>query len=278
MDLKIGGEGVKVTLIGWGDWVKCGKENIPFEDWTLAQYNLLYAISFWWSPEEMNSFSFTRAAGVGGLPQSDLQCTVTINIFGKPYIPPHWSMETSPLLYLTNTFSSWWNCVLNLGCHGCLRPCRRAPKQSFPNLHPDSPFPIFKTNSASSSRMHYTSSGTPTHTAGSMPPASSKRLAPSAISRSQALHRWGWLTTLLWFLTKSLDFPCLPRAFTFGNVYSWQAFAIRVSCFWKLVLGGVGSAWLHLHLIRTAHVVHESNQQARRALEESRWILYAVKG
>ena len=46
VDLKIGGEGVKVTLIGWGDWVKCGKENIPFEDWTLAQYNLLYAISF----------------------------------------------------------------------------------------------------------------------------------------------------------------------------------------------------------------------------------------
>ena len=111
----------------------------------LAQYNLLYAVSFLRSPEEMDAFSFARAAGVGGPPQSDLQRAVTINIFGKPYIPPRPSTETSPLLYPTNTFSSRC-CVLDLAAHQA-QPwtpwTSQIPQEgtpaSFLNLHP--PFP-----------------------------------------------------------------------------------------------------------------------------------------
>ena len=108
VDLKIGAEGAKAMLIGWGDGgfsLNVVKKTFPLRIGPLAQHNFLYAISFLQSSEEMDLFSFARAAGVGG-PQSDPQHAVTINIFGKPYIPPHPSTETSPLLYPTNTFSS----------------------------------------------------------------------------------------------------------------------------------------------------------------------------
>ena len=84
--MKIGGEGAKATLIGWGHGgfsSDAAKKAFPSRIGPLAQY-LLYAVSFLRSPEEMDAFSFVRAAGVGGLPQSDLQRAVTINIFGKP--------------------------------------------------------------------------------------------------------------------------------------------------------------------------------------------------
>ena len=42
-------------------------------------------------------------------------------------------------------------------------------------LEPASPYPVFATNPASSSRSHHTGSGTPTYTAGSTPHASSTR-------------------------------------------------------------------------------------------------------
>lgn len=184
VDVKIGGEGAKATLIGWGDGgfsSDAAKKTFPLRIGPLAQYNLLYAVSFLRSPEEMDAFSFARAAGVGGPPQSDLQRTVTINIFGKPYIPPRPSTETSPLLYPTNTFSSRWNCVLDLAAHQAQALDAMDvsdPAGGHPNILPEpaSPFPIFATNSAaSSSRTHYTGSGTPTYTAGSTPQASSRR-------------------------------------------------------------------------------------------------------
>ena len=80
----------------WGrgrpDGFGCSEENVPFEYWTLVQYNLLYVVSF-------------------------LQET-HINIgSGKPYIPPRPSTETSPLLCPTKTFSTWWNCILVLAAH-----------------------------------------------------------------------------------------------------------------------------------------------------------------
>ena len=85
--MKIGGEGAKATLIGWGDGgfsSDTTKKTSPLRIGPLAQYSLLYAVSFLRSPEEMDAFSFARAAGVGGPPQSDLQRAVTI--FGKPSI------------------------------------------------------------------------------------------------------------------------------------------------------------------------------------------------
>ncbi|EDR01191.1 uncharacterized protein LACBIDRAFT_312490 [Laccaria bicolor S238N-H82] len=120
VDVKIGGEGAKATLIGWGDGgfsSDAAKKTFPLRIGPLAQYNLLYAVSFLRSPEEMDAFSFARAAGVGGPPQSDLQHAVTINIFGKPHVPPRPSTYTSPLLYPTNTSSSRWNYVLDLEAH-----------------------------------------------------------------------------------------------------------------------------------------------------------------
>jgi len=120
----------------------------------------------------MDAFSFARAAGVGGPPQSDFQRAVTINIFGKPYIPPRPSTETSRSLYPTNTFSSRWNCALDPDATDVSDPAGGHPS-IIPE--PASPFPVFATNSASSSRTHYTGSGTPTYTAGSTPQASSRR-------------------------------------------------------------------------------------------------------
>ena len=118
---------------------------------------------------------------MGGPPQSDLQRAVIINPFGKPYIPPRPSTETSPLLYPTNTFSSRWNCVLDLAAHKAqaLEAIDVTdPAGGHPSILPEpaSPFPVFATNFASS-RTHHTGSGTPTYTAGSTPQASSRRSA-----------------------------------------------------------------------------------------------------
>ena len=120
VDVKIGGEGAKATLIGWGEGgfnSDAAKKTFPLRIGPLVQYNFLYAVLFLRSLDEMDAFSFVRAAGVGGPPQSDLQHAVTINIFGKPYIPPRPSTGTSPLLYPTNTFSLRRNCVFDLAAH-----------------------------------------------------------------------------------------------------------------------------------------------------------------
>jgi hypothetical protein len=82
VDVNIDGEGAKTTIIGWGDGgfsSDAAKKMFPLRIGPLAWYNLLYAVSFLRSPEEMDAFSFARAAGVGGPPQSDLQRAVTTN-------------------------------------------------------------------------------------------------------------------------------------------------------------------------------------------------------
>ena len=128
----------------------------------------------------MDAFSFARAAGVGGPPQSNLQRAVAINIFGKPYISPRPSTETSPLLNPANTFSSRWNCVLDLAAHqsqalDAMNVSNAAGGHPSILPEPASPFPVFANNSASYSRTHYTGSGTSTYTAGAIPQASNKR-------------------------------------------------------------------------------------------------------
>ena len=106
--------------------------------------------------------------------QEQLVWVDLLNLTSKAQSPRP-SMETSPLLCPTNTFSSRWNCVLDLAAHQA--QALDAMDVSDPSILPEpaSPFLVFATNSASSSRTHYTGSGTPTYTAGSTPQASSRR-------------------------------------------------------------------------------------------------------
>ncbi|KAF5325505.1 hypothetical protein D9619_009948 [Psilocybe cf. subviscida] len=152
VDVNIGGEGAKATLIGWGEQglsKEAARTTFPLRIGPLAQYNLLYAVSFMRSPEENEAFSFARADN-GYSP--DLQRAVTINIFGKPYFAPQ---ESSPsphnlildtLLYPTGTFPSRWNCVLDLAAQSP-QPASiydsGDPSAEYPNVMPEpaSPFP-----------------------------------------------------------------------------------------------------------------------------------------
>ena len=79
----------------------------------LAQYTLLYAVLFCDLQRRWTRFRSQEQL----VWASSIQCTVTINNFEKSYVPPCPSTETSPLLYPTNTFSSPWNCVLDLAAH-----------------------------------------------------------------------------------------------------------------------------------------------------------------
>ena len=132
----------------------------------LAQHILLYAVLFcdllrrWMRFRSQEQLVWA----------SSIQCAVTINIFGKPYIPPCPSTETSPLQYPINTFSSRWNCVLDLVAHQAQALDAMDVSNSagghpsiLPEREPASPFSVFATNPASS-RSHYTGSGTPTYT------------------------------------------------------------------------------------------------------------------
>ncbi|KAF8177678.1 TRAPP trafficking subunit Trs65-domain-containing protein [Pholiota molesta] len=154
VDVSIGGEGAQATLIGWGEdgfTSNAAKNTFPLRIGPLAQYNLLYAVTFMRSPEEIDAFSFahgvndTRAA-------PDLQRAVTINIYGKPYFPPPPSStslsipHSKTLAYPTQTFSSRWNCVLDLAS----QPARPHdtfeagdPSADYPSIMPEpaSPFP-----------------------------------------------------------------------------------------------------------------------------------------
>ncbi|KAF9461747.1 TRAPP trafficking subunit Trs65-domain-containing protein [Collybia nuda] len=122
IDVKIGGDGAKATLIGWGDdgFNKNAESKMfPLRVGSMAQYNLLYAVSFLRAPEEVEGFSLSRdSEKQPGL--SDLQRAVTINIYGKPYVAPRSNFDadsTESPGFPTRTFSSRWNCVLDLSPH-----------------------------------------------------------------------------------------------------------------------------------------------------------------
>ena len=79
----------------------------------LAQYTLLYAVLFCDPLRRWTRFRSQEQL----VWASSIQCTVTINNFVKFYIPPYPSTETAPLQYPSNTFSSRWNCVLDLAAY-----------------------------------------------------------------------------------------------------------------------------------------------------------------
>ncbi|KAG6826661.1 hypothetical protein H0H92_014934 [Tricholoma furcatifolium] len=123
VDVSIGGDGAKATLIGWGDGCFTGNveaKMFPIRIGALAQYNLLYAVSFLRAPEEVEGFSLTRdpnnPEGYMAPNISELQRAVAINIFGKPYTVSS-SVGQDNTAYPTTTFSSRWNCVLDLSTH-----------------------------------------------------------------------------------------------------------------------------------------------------------------
>lgn len=190
VDVSIGGEGAKATLIGWGDEV-FGKdaegEAFPLLVGSKSQYNLLYAVSFLRPPEEVDGFSVSRDPNpnTSGPSSSDLQRAVTINIYGKPFVVPRGEktedtdiLHSPYVTYPTNTFSSRWNCILDLSAHqaqsanmnmeddsGDGHPSALPePASPFPSLSPRTSMPMALGSSASNSNFTY--SETPAAVAG----------------------------------------------------------------------------------------------------------------
>ena len=180
VDVKIGGDGAKATLIGWGEesFKRDAELNtFPLRVGTMAQYNLLYAVSFLRPPEEVEGFSLSRD------PQkhpnnsaSQLQRPVVINIFGRPYSQPLSDLvpdNTRHTSYPTRTFASRWNCVLDLSAQQG-QPFDQL-EEDLPEGHhvlpePASPFPVSPTlrslspHSTSSSPQSSAVAGSKRHT------------------------------------------------------------------------------------------------------------------
>ncbi|EDR10456.1 uncharacterized protein LACBIDRAFT_325492 [Laccaria bicolor S238N-H82] len=78
VDVKIGREVVKVTLIGWVEF-GCSKETVPFEDQTSGTVSCI----LWRRWTCFHSQGQLAWVGLFNL-TSNAHC----NIFGKPYIPP----------------------------------------------------------------------------------------------------------------------------------------------------------------------------------------------
>lgn len=100
VDVFISGQGAKTTLIKWGD----SKDIFPLPVASMEQYNLLYAVTFAQPPDadDVNAIGKKKAG--------ELQRAVSITINGKPR-----EDRDSLVVYPTQTFSSKWNCVLDLG-------------------------------------------------------------------------------------------------------------------------------------------------------------------
>ncbi|KAG6872560.1 hypothetical protein C0995_008833 [Termitomyces sp. Mi166 len=167
VEVSIGGEGAKVTLIGWGDGCFSGDveaKTFPLHIGALAQYNLLYAVSFLRAPEEGEGFSLAKDPEGAG--HSELQRAVAINIFGKPYVGPQPPSDGNDVAFPTTTFSSRWNCVLDLSTRQT-QPIDA--DDDFKGLQvlpePASPFPV----SATPRTATLTSPSGGTYSSGSMP-------------------------------------------------------------------------------------------------------------
>ncbi|KAF9452126.1 hypothetical protein P691DRAFT_722685 [Macrolepiota fuliginosa MF-IS2] len=150
VDVAISGDEAKATLITWGaEGFATGEAVFPLKLAQWAQYNLLYAVTFLRSPQELDAFSFARSSGNHA--HSDLQRAVTINIFGKPYVKAQGST-----VYPTQTFSSKWNCVLDLASRQTHNLDSNDPSSPHPNVLPEppSPFPVFSLQTSKPSPTH----------------------------------------------------------------------------------------------------------------------------
>ncbi|KAF6746016.1 TRAPP trafficking subunit Trs65-domain-containing protein [Ephemerocybe angulata] len=123
VDIKIAGEGAKTTLVGWG------KEGLS-ADAPKSTVNLLYAVTFLRSPEELDSFSFAKP---DAKVKSELRRGVSITC----------ERPTPDAITLpTRTFSSVWSTVLDLDAN----PAPADYPTALPE--PASPFPMYALGSS----------------------------------------------------------------------------------------------------------------------------------
>lgn len=171
--VAIGGDGAKATLIGWGDqgFTPDASQNMfPLRIGPSAQYNLLYAVTFMRSPEEADAFSFARNSSNT---TSDLHRAVTIDILGKPYFPMASSSkilipEPNKVSYPTRSFSSRWNCVLDLSAKQAQMPDGfDVPDATGGSVLPEpaSPFPAYTIYSGTPKQPYSAASSTPLYSA-----------------------------------------------------------------------------------------------------------------
>ncbi|KAG0700370.1 TRAPP trafficking subunit Trs65-domain-containing protein [Suillus ampliporus] len=122
VDVKIGGESASAKLIGWGEGAfeaEVETHTFPLLIGSMEQYNLLYAVSFL-KPSADTDFSLVGRRPGAASTNSDLQRAVAINIYGKPYVSKATNEDDTEdgdgptLAYPTHTFSSRWNCILDL--------------------------------------------------------------------------------------------------------------------------------------------------------------------
>ena len=99
LDVFISGQGAKTTLIKWGD----SRNIFPLPIASMEQYNLLYAVTFVQPPDADD------VTAIGKKKAGELQRAVSITINGKPR-----EDRGSSVVHPTQTFSSKWNCVLDL--------------------------------------------------------------------------------------------------------------------------------------------------------------------
>lgn len=114
LDVKIGGEGATTRLIGWGEGAfNPDTENhlFPLLIRSMEQYNLLYVVSFWNTPNDQENLLLAGQGIHGG---GELQRAVAITVYGRPYLASEIKDENDILSYPTQTFSSRWNCILDL--------------------------------------------------------------------------------------------------------------------------------------------------------------------
>ncbi|KAK0469510.1 TRAPP trafficking subunit Trs65-domain-containing protein [Desarmillaria tabescens] len=139
VDVKVGGEGAKAVLIGWDDGQNKGDAVFPLSIASREQYNLLYAVSFLRSPEEVLALTSLSvdAYGKGEHSDAQLQRSVTINIFGTPYM-----RDSQGKHHPTNTFVSRWNCVLDLSTQKNRAVAEPGLKNTEVLPEPPSPFPV----------------------------------------------------------------------------------------------------------------------------------------
>lgn len=114
-DVKIGGDGVTTRLVGWGEAayeLNAEEQIFPLFLRPKEQYNLLYVVSFL-NADNQDDISLTAPSAKLAV----LQRTVAISIHGRPYVPQNLldgGKGPNVLTYLTRTFSSRWNCVLDM--------------------------------------------------------------------------------------------------------------------------------------------------------------------
>ena len=146
VDVKIGGEGTTTRLIGWGEGAcnpEVEEQIFPLFLGPMEQYNVLYVVSFLNMINDKDGFSLTPSSMKIG---TELQRPVTIAIHGRPYIFDSArrcdSEAPDSLSYPTRTFSSKWNCILDLSprlSEDVMQLQDHGPRNAFPE--PPSPFP-----------------------------------------------------------------------------------------------------------------------------------------